>query len=637
MIEIVKQELRNLESEFREKAREMQGVMITLEPKESFCPQCFGEMQIQKSRRTYPVTIKYGAPVMRIVTLVCKSGCINPDGSLVTRSPDALARLVPRGSNNGYDVEVFVGLERYFYFRQREEIKSKLEFEHGISISAGEVSNLSHRFLEHLELLHNSRSNELKKVLRRDGGYPLNVDATGENGCGTLLVAHAGWRGWVLGSWRLTTECADQIIPCLEEIARKFGAPCTVMRDLGRALIPAVKSFVEGQDEDIKILSCHQHFLKDVGKDLLTPSYDELRKLLSNYGLISSLRTLVREWGKGLGTKAKEARGDIQKWAEEADKHKIPAGTIGLAILRSLAQWTLDYSAENQNLRFPFERPYLDFYQRCKTIKRALDTYLHCPPNDPYVLRSLKRFTNVIDPVISDTNCYRVTKKLSSIGHLFDELRKTLRLDPRVTIQKQENIVKTEQQKASELNDIEESLKQFRIFLQKRRLNRGTDQDMRKAIDIILDHIEKHDESLWGHVIHLPIYSGGGIRVVDRTNICTEGFFNYLKHGERRRSGRKILSQDMEYLPPASALVSNLKHSDYVEIICGSLDKLPEAFAKLDMQKHNDNINQVSKTQNVDKEDEIIETASLSKSDRNFVRNTFLNKIIIAAASSQAQ
>ena len=113
----------------------------------------------------------------------------------------------------------------------------------------------------------------------------------------------------------------------------------------------------------------------------------------------------------------------------------------------------------------------------------------------------------------------------------------------------------------------------------------GGGHDLRKAIDIILDHLERHGDSLWGHVVNLPIHAGGGIRVINRTNNCLEFKFSGIKRGERRRSGRKVLTQDMENLPPDAMLVSNLDHPDYVEIVCGSLDGLPEAFAELDMKE----------------------------------------------------
>lgn len=45
-------------------------------------------------------------------------------------------------------------------------------------------------------------------------------------------------------------------------------------------------------------------------------------------------------------------------------------------------------------------------------------------------------------------------------------------------------------------------------------------------------------------------------RLVDRTNDCLESYFHSLKHGERRRSGRKVVTQDFERLPAAAALAS---------------------------------------------------------------------------------
>jgi hypothetical protein len=90
---------------------------------------------------------------------------------------------------------------------------------------------------------------------------------------------------------------------------------------------------------------------------------------------------------------------------------------------------------------------------------------------------------------------------------------------------------------------------------------------------------------VWGHVIRLPQHAGGGIRLVDRTDNALESFFGSMKHGERRRSGRKILTQDFERLPPAAALVPNLSCLDYVAILCGDLCRLPHAFAQLDADK----------------------------------------------------
>jgi hypothetical protein len=109
---------------------------------------------------------------------------------------------------------VFVGMQRYLEHRQWEEIRAALLAEYGISLSCGEVSNLARLFLDYLLRLHTKRSGELSAALKADGGWPLHVDATGEDGRGTLFVAFSGWRRWVLGAWKLPTERADAIEPC---------------------------------------------------------------------------------------------------------------------------------------------------------------------------------------------------------------------------------------------------------------------------------------------------------------------------------------------------------------------------------------------------------------------------------------
>jgi len=107
-----------------------------------------------------------------------------------------------------------------------------------------------------------------------------------------------------------------------------------------------------------------------------------------------------------------------------------------------------------------------------------------------------------------------------------------------------------------------------------------------------------------------------------RTNFLAENFFGQLKHDERRRSGRKNLTQDLEHLPPESALVYNLEHADYVTLVCGSLDRLAEAFAHLDQEQrekhlrglpaHTPQPNLGSLLQ--------LESASLSTADRRVIR-----------------
>ena len=72
----------------------------------------------------------------------------------------------------------FVGLQRFIHYRQREEIRDALLNEHGISLSSGQVSNLTRRFLKYLEALHQARSEQIREALANDGGWPMPLFLT---------------------------------------------------------------------------------------------------------------------------------------------------------------------------------------------------------------------------------------------------------------------------------------------------------------------------------------------------------------------------------------------------------------------------------------------------------------------------
>ena len=638
MIDVLRKELSRLQSECGRKVRDMKGVVITIRPEETTCPQCLEDMGVRNSYPRKLITAKYGNVSARVITLKCHEGCQTSDGSTVLRHPDIIARIVPKRASIGYDIEVEVGLQRYLHYCQREEIREHLR-EKDVHISTGKITNLAQSFLRHVSLLHAKRSPALKEAIEQDGGYAEHVDATGECGTGTLFVSVDGWRKWVLGAWRLTTECVDQITPCLKETKDKFGAPRAIMRDYGKAMIPAVQEFVDGCEEDIEILGCHQHFCGFVGRDVLKGAYDKLGALLNKHGFKTPLAAIVREWGKRHGVQGHGVKLAIEKWHEDLNSYRMPEGPIGIAALRSHVQWVLDIHSETNNLRFPFDLPHLIFYDQCKTLRRACDTYVKHAPDDPYLLRSLKRLVEILDPIITDDSFSEVTKVLRRKNSLFTELRSALRVTPKISGVKKPVLQSLDVQLA-ELHDIKKAVAKLKSSLLERRPKRGPGEDTRDAINTILKHLDQHEESLWGHVVQLPEHAGGGMRLIERTNLPAEGLFSRYKRGIRRQTGKKILTQELESIPPESALVSNLKDPRYVQILCGSIEKLPEAFAELDheeeyrLAKLKLESDEQSRTPKENKPK--IETASLSRSDKNFVRKPSLKTKILKAASSRS-
>lgn len=536
------------------------------------------------------------------------------------------------GSVVGYDVMVFVGLKRFLHHHQREEIRSALLDRYGVGISAGEVSALSVRFLQYLARLHRVRAPKIRQTLEADGGWPMHVDATGEAGRGTLLVVIAGWRQWVMGSWKIATERSDLILPCLRQTARRFGPPCAAMRDMGKAVTPAIEALLRELELDIPVLTCHQHFLADVGRDLLEPSHAQLRDLFRRSKIRPQLRTLIRDLGRKIGKNIHSARSGLKKWRSATENgHKMDSGTEGIAEVRALAQWTLDFKAEASGLGFPFDRPYADFYSRCKTALRACDAFLRNPPPDKSVTSALLRFHRILEAIEGEVSFRQVMKRLRRRAALYDKLRAVLRIAA--------TLPEPEKESEQDLNRMRDELNEWIATLRKHRPARGPAVDIREAMDIILEHIDVHGSNLWGHCIRLPQCAGGGIRLVPRTNAIAENFFKGVKHDERRRSGRKNLGQDLENMPAEAALAYNLEHDDYVSLLCGSLDLLPKAFAELDRDEREAELIGVK----VDAEEQEcleaalrIASASLCSADRQIIRTEEMDRRINAAARSRA-
>jgi hypothetical protein len=412
------------------------------------------------------------------------------------------------------------------------------------------------------------------------------------------------------------------------------------MRDLGRAMIPACNDLLSEFELDIPVLSCHQHFLQDIGTDLLDAAHGKLRALFRRFKIRPGLRDLARDLGRKLGGDIAEGRHAVRAWQEaEKSHHTLPEGKAGITVVRALAQWVLDYPADSQYQSFPFDRPYLDLYERCLRARRAADTFLRMPPADRKVCTALGRLCRRLDPVIAEESFAQMAGRLRARAELFDELRGALRLVPRTGGRNQTPPTHPipAQEAIAELQDIRAAVERFAASIRQRRPQYGPDQDTPQAIDIALKHLEDHGDSLWGHVIALPEEAGGGVRLVDRTNNSLEGFFRGMKHRERRRSGRKNLAQDFESLPAEAALACNLNCPDYVSIVCGSLDRLPHAFAELDAaQRRRALATPPSETRGRSPNIPQFVTTSLPAVDRHLIRTEGMAQRIDVAARARS-
>jgi broad specificity phosphatase PhoE len=575
-------------------------------------------MTVQKTCRRQGKTMEHGAFEVKETVRVCAAKCRLPSGRLSTRRSRDVARSIMPNCVAGYDLMAFVGLKRFLECKQRDEIASELERTRGISVSTGEVSNLAARFLDYVSRLHRAKASALKAAMQSDGGWPMNVDATGENGRGTLFVVFSGWRNWVLGSWKISTERADLMLPCLRETVSRFGPPCAFMRDMGRAVTPAIDELAAEFDLRVPVLVCHQHFLSDVGKDLLNPGHSALRALFRQSKIQPELRKFVRETGRKIGADIDCARKAISQWKEEIDvSGTLPPGLRGLAVVRAVAQWTLDFKSDLTGLDFPFDRPYLALYDRCCDAMEATDAFALDSADDVEVGRLVEKLRKILSKLHCEASFAKTARALRRRAALFDRLRDRLRMAKKPPLEESEN----------DLDSIRRSFDNWIETLKRSRPKRGLAKDVRQSLDIVFRHVEKHGENLWGHAIHLPEHAGGGKRMVSRTNEKIENFFGAIKHGERRRSGHKNLSHVLETMKPEAALARNLSKTDYVEIVCGSLENLPAAFRQLDEEDGAREDANIEIKENSEIEEILrLSSASLSNDDRKIVRCEKMNE-----------
>src|SRR5438105_1418365 len=213
--EALRSVIASLDQRYREQVHEVETVpLIVREPPEA-CAVCGGRMNVQKTIQRWGKTLAHGLFRVRETIYACASRR-KKGHRVVTARSSFLAQLLLPHSTVGYDLLVYVGCQRFVHYRQREEIRSELKERYGIVLSTGEISALGRRFLVYLEALHQKQSPALRAALEADGGCPLHIDATGEDGRGTLVTAWAGWRGWVLSAWKAPTERAEFMLPGIQ-------------------------------------------------------------------------------------------------------------------------------------------------------------------------------------------------------------------------------------------------------------------------------------------------------------------------------------------------------------------------------------------------------------------------------------
>jgi hypothetical protein len=552
------------------------GARIRFAPEFSTCQVCHHTLRVYKTETRTVITLAYETFEAQEVVLYCPSGCQWRDGEQTVKfyHSEFLAKLVAPGHVYGFDVVAKVGLLRFLECRQHQEIQTEIKRSHGLSIPESTVGDLIHQFVDLMRTLHEDKVPVLRSSLEAAGGYALHVDGTCEEGSHIHFACLIGPEPIVLWSDRIDSENAVQIRRVLGDVEKRFAQPSAVIQDLSRP----IRNAIGEQWPSTPVFYCHQHFLADVGKDILGKAYNRLREALRQSEIRPELRRFLKKVYKELGDEHDEAR-RICQHLEDPDALRAKDRSLkGSAVAGGIAEWILAAAAGGSGRPFPYDLPHLALYLRAQRAREVLDQRIleHLKGRTPRGEKLLYRLRGILHIFLKSRALSRIARELEEANSIFIRLRAALRLgaaEPAHGMNEDGTYRSPE-----EMRQAEEALERLKEELRRENGSEAS-PTQRIAIKIVLSHMEKYWDGLFGHFLPLP--DTDRHLIIQRTNNIAERFFRSVKRFGRRTTGKRRLNREVDAFSDQMLLVFNLKTPEYVEMICGSLDRLHEAFADL--------------------------------------------------------
>jgi hypothetical protein len=536
------------------------------------CRKCGKPLKVRLTRSREVLSARYG----KFVALERQGYCPDHPDLPPARSAK-LQRIVPPGCNMAYDVMAHIGWARFVDCRQCDQIQAELSRQHGIEVPVRTIRELAQKFVAYFQAVHRESIQLLRREMHARGGYILHVDGTCEEGSRVLLVCLDSLSGQVLESRKIGSENHAEVSQVLQAVRRDWGQPLAVVHDLRQSLITAVAEVFPGTPQFV----CHYHFAADVGKDILSPHVDRLRRLFRRSKVRPKLRALCRSL-KAFATSPDGGEPVVHSIlgatsAKDLREFSTPVAVKGA--VHALATWILAFSHSGDGYGFPFDVPYLTLYDRIlevhQVLRRASPNWT---VNRRGPLGALRRLKEILDVVVASEHTPQFQEIVADTKRdrkIFERLRSALRICPKSGTKRRKD-----EGAANFLNAAGHKavLKNLRKSLQ-RKARAGAS---REACNIVVQHLDKYSDFLFGHVLR----KRSGRIVVPRTNNVEESLFRTIKRQCRRLHGRGHLCRDMEDMLEATPLVLNLRNADYCETVYGGAEpqSIAERFSLVDPQ-----------------------------------------------------
>lgn len=528
------------------------------------CPYCRVRLLIQKVKTRTIYSVGYGKIIIK--EYVHDYPCCEQ-----VFAADEVAKLVKKGCNYSYDCLVEAGKLRYLEKRQIEEIRHIFHQNYHIPISTTQVRRLCYQFLLYLGKFHYLNVTRINQSIAKRGGYILHIDSTCEGRKPHLLTCLDGLSGYVLYSKKISGENEAELTIAFQRVKMLFDIPLCIVHDMGIGINKAAALVFSGIPQVI----CHFHLLRDIGKDLFEAEYRKLQQELSRKKIYARLRYQLKTQEELIGNK-KEAQ---QLFLGLKSQNELSPLQLMQGILYGYLLALKSHENTGDGYGVPFDRPKVHYYYKIIEVYEQieqLELKKFCWEDKEK--SRLYQTKDVLRKVVNDKSLRRIVKTLEKKMTLFDELRQIMRIalpDEKNGLNDSAKI-----ENPSELDEMEKKLTTY-VNKLKRVANKNPLES--KQVTGVIKQLEKYWDKIFAKPIKIKKGNNEKIIIPQRTNNLSEQFYRRLKQLFRRLHGRRHVGKDLLFLPEEIALIENLKNKNYINDLLGSLDRLAEEFAQLDI------------------------------------------------------
>jgi hypothetical protein len=464
-----------------------------------------------------------------------------------------------------YELIAHVGIRSFLDGQGLDQLRQELASRSpAVKVPTSSLYDLRGKFLFLLGALHRQAAPALRRVWQATGQGDWLIDGTLEPGTPLFFGVQETRLGIMLGCWKVPTEKAVDLVPCLRQAAVPFGQPPGIVHDLGAAMTLACEEGLPGVEQRV----CHFHFASDVGEDLYQQPQQQLSSRLRALGLQLRMHDQRKGQTDRLRQQVESGRGQLLlgKLLVGLQPAAPWDATLAREVLLALHSWMMSYPQDGQRQGFPFDPYLLYLHRRLLKASNVLDRLL---AQISAAIRVPATFTNLqqhLTRYCHDPEVIGAAGLYEKAYVIFERLRAALRLSASGGKPLRD---------AYELSGGEPGLLcQDLVTLRADACRLGSSSlktEERQLYGILSVHLEKYWDKLGGEKAEA---------VAERTTNGLESWWGAAKRRCRRAAGRGGLTREFRALPAEFMLVGNLEIPQYVEIVLGKLANLPGKLAE---------------------------------------------------------